>query len=61
MPASENYAKYNTTLLNSINDFILQVMAGTRSVNDVSRYMNDWKNNGGELVRTDLQNYIDAQ
>ena len=61
MPASENYAKYNTTLLNSLNDFVLQVMAGTRNVSDIERYLSDWKNNGGELVRADLQSYIDAQ
>ena len=61
MPASANYARYNTTLLNSLNDFVLQVMAGSRSVNDVSTFMKDWKVNGGEDVRADLQAYIDAQ
>lgn len=61
MPASENYAKYNTTLLNSLNDFVLQVMAGKRTVSDIPRYMSDWKNNGGEEVRAELQAYIDAQ
>lgn len=61
MSASDNYARYNTTLLNSLNDFVLQVMAGSRSVNDVSTFMKDWKVNGGEDVRADLQAYIDAQ
>lgn len=61
MPASENYAKYNTTLLNSVNDFVLQVMAGTRTTSDIARYKSDWTNNGGEKVRTELQAYIDAQ
>lgn len=61
MPASENYAKYNTTLLNSLNDFVLQVMAGKRNVSDIPTYMSDWKNNGGEAVRAELQSYIDAQ
>ncbi len=59
MPASENYAKYNTTLLNSLNDFVLQVMAGSRTVNDIKTFANDWKSNGGEEVRAELQNYLD--
>lgn len=58
MPASESYAKYNTTLLNSINDFILQVMAGKRSVSDIKTYQSDWKNNGGEEVRKELKAYL---
>ncbi len=61
MPASENYAKFNTTLLNSVNDFVLQVMAGTRSTSDIARYQKDWTNNGGEKVRAELQAYIDAK
>jgi len=58
MPVSESMAKYNTTLLNSINDFILQVMSGARSVNDIKTCNDDWKNNGGEAVRTDLTAYL---
>lgn len=58
MPASENTAKYNSTLLGSLNDFVLQVMAGTRNVSDIVTYNSDWKNNGGELVRADLTAYL---
>lgn len=58
MPASANTAKYNSTLLGSINDFVLQVMAGTRTVSDIKTYNSDWKNSGGELVRADLQAYL---
>ncbi len=58
MPASENTAKYNSVLLGSLNDFVLQIMAGARSVSDIKTYNNDWKNSGGELVRTDLKAYL---
>lgn len=58
MPASENTAKYNSTLLASLNDFVLQVMAGRRSVADIKTYQSDWRNNGGEEVRSDLNAYL---
>jgi ABC-type sugar transport system, periplasmic component len=58
MPASVNYAKYNTTLLNSLNDFVLQVMAGSRTVSDIGTFVNEWKSNGGEEIRAELQAYL---
>lgn len=61
MPASPNYARYNTTLLNSLNDFVLQIMAGSRTVDDIATFMSDWTVNGGKDVRSDLQAYIDGQ
>lgn len=61
MPATRNFARYNTTLLNSLNDFVLQVMAGTRSSRDISTYLRDWANNGGEEVRAELQAYLQTK
>lgn len=58
MPAAENFSKYNTTLLKSLNDYITQIMAGVRSSKDTDAFMNDWKNNGGEKVQKELQDYI---
>ena len=58
MPPADNYVKYNTTLSNNLNDFILQVMAGTRTVDDVTTFQKDWANNGGEDVRKELQDYL---
>jgi len=58
MPAAESFARYNTTLLNSLNDFVLQVMAGTRGVSDIPTYIRDWKNLGGEDVRKELAAYL---
>lgn len=59
MPAKENYTTYNTTLFNSLQDYILQVMSGTRTIDDLDTFMADWKNAGGEDVRNDLQTWYD--
>lgn len=57
MPASEAYTKYNTSLFKSMQDFVLQVLSGTRSIDDLETFMSDWTNNGGEEVRTELQSW----
>lgn len=57
MPAKENYAKYNTALFNSLQDYIVQVMSGTRTIDDLDQFMSDWTNAGGEDVRNDLQTW----
>lgn len=59
-PASVNYTKYNTALFKSLQDFILQVLSGTRTIDDLNTYVSDWKNNGGEDVRGELQSYYDS-
>ena len=59
MPAKESYSTYNAGLFNSLNDFILQVMAGTRTIDDLATYQSDWANSNGEDVRTDLQTWYD--
>ena len=61
MPASPNYAKYETTLSNNVNDFIFQIMAGTRTINDLSSFQKDWTAAGGEQVRAELQSYLDSK
>ena len=60
MPATEAYTKYNTSLFKSLQDFILQVLAGTRTVDDLETFTADWTNNGGEEVRAELQAYRDG-
>lgn len=59
MPAKDNYTKYNTALFNDLNDYIIQVMSGTRTINDLDTFMSDWTNAGGESVRGDLQGWYD--
>ena len=60
-PASTAYTKYNTSLFKSLQDYILQVMAGTRTIDDLATFQADWTNNGGEEVRAELQAYRDSQ
>ncbi len=60
-PASEAYTKYNTALFKSLQDFILQVISGTRTVDDLATFMSDWTNGGGEEVRTELVAYLASQ
>ena len=51
MPAKDNYTKYNTALFNDLNDYIIQIMSGTRTINDLDTFMSDWTNAGGESGR----------
>lgn len=59
-PSSEAYDKYKTALFNDLMDFIKQVMAGTRTVDDIATFQADWVNAGGEEVRAELQEYYDS-
>lgn len=61
MPASEAYAKYNSTLLKTLNDFVLQVMSGSRSLKDIDAFKSDWKNANGEEVRAELTAYLSSK
>ena len=61
MPASEAYTKYNTSLFKSLQDYILQVISGTRSIDDLGTFQSDWANNGGEEVRAELAAYLEGQ
>ncbi|MDO4546769.1 MAG: extracellular solute-binding protein [Clostridia bacterium] len=60
MPASENYARYNTALFKSLQDYILMVLSGTRTIDDLATFQSDWTVNGGEDVRTELKAYYDS-
>ncbi len=61
MPASQAYAKYNTALFKSLQDFMLQVISGTRTIDDIESFKSDWAVGGGEEVRTELKAYYDTQ
>lgn len=58
--STENYSKYNTGLFSSLNDYILQVMAGTRTIDDLPTFQETWKANGGEEVKAELQEWYDG-
>ena len=59
-PATENYAKYNTALFSSMNDYILQILAGTKTLDDLPTFQADWKNAGGDAVQAELQAWYDS-
>ena len=56
-PATENYSKYNTALSSNLNDYILQMISGTKSLDDLETFQADFAANGGEEVREELQNW----
>ena len=60
MPATEAYTENNTALYKSLQDFILQVMSGARTIDDLAAYQKEWANNEGEAVRAELQTYYDG-
>lgn len=60
MPASQAYSKNNNALFKGLSDFILQVISGTRTLNDLPTFQSDWANNGGEEVRAELQAWYTA-
>lgn len=62
MPPSENYSKYQASQFESLTDFTMQLIFGPKTLeNDLATFENDWKNNGGEEVRAELQAYIDSK
>lgn len=59
-PATENYSKFNKALFTGVNDYILQVLAGTKTLDDLPSVVSDWENTGGEKVREELQAWYDS-
>lgn len=60
MPGTEGYTKYNTALFSNLNDYILQILAGTKTLDDLPTFQADWKNAGGDTVKTELQDWYDS-
>lgn len=62
MPPSENYSKYQASQFESLTDFTMQLIFGTKTLeNDLATFESDLRNNGGEEVRAELQAYIDSK
>lgn len=59
-PATEKYAKYNVALFSNMNDFILQVLAGTKTMDDLETFNKEWTAAGGADVKTELQEWYDG-
>ena len=60
MATGEKYAKYNLALFDSVNDYILQVMSGTKTIDDLAAFQSEWANNGGEEIREELQTWYNG-
>ena len=60
LPGTEGYTKYNTALFSNLNDYILQILAGTKTLDDLPTFQADWKNAGGDTVKTELQDWYDS-
>ena len=58
---SAAYAENNEVLITALNDYLAQVVVGLKSLDDVSTFYADWKNNLGEEVRAELQVWYDSQ
>lgn len=61
MPAYDNYSKYNTGLHTLLSDFVVQVITGSKSIDDIAKFQKDWNAGMGEDVRADLQAYLAAK
>lgn len=54
------YHKYNSALRENLNDYTLQLIMGSKTVDgSLSQFMSDWAVNGGEEVRQGLQKFYD--
>ncbi len=55
--ATENYSKYNTALFSNLNDYILQILAGTKTIDDLDNFTQEWEASGGSDIKTELQDW----
>ncbi len=59
MPSLENYSKYNQSLFKATSDFILQLIGGTKKIDDLKTFQSDWTNGGGDKIKTEMQTWYD--
>jgi hypothetical protein len=54
------FHKYNTALRENLNDYFLQLIMGSKTIEgSLSQFMSNWSVNGGEEVREGLQKFYD--
>ena len=58
MNAGEAYTSYNASLHTAFSDYMLQVMSGVKTIDDLPSFMKDWTAGGGEEVRAELAAYL---
>ena len=57
---SPTFAAKGTILLEGIGGAAQDIIAGRRSVDDWDQIVKDWQNNGGNAIRTELEQSIAA-
>ena len=58
---SEVYSANNNILFGNLNDYLLQLISGVKDLDSsLDSFTNDWKGNGGEEVRAELQAWYDT-
>ena len=58
---SEVYSANNNILFGNLNDYLVQLISGVKDLDSsLDTFTNDWKGNGGEEVRAELQAWYDA-
>lgn len=57
MPSLPSYSKYTTSLNQLLADAFLQIISGTKTVDDLDSVIADWKNAGGAEVQTELEKW----
>lgn len=61
MNAGEAYSSYNAALTSLLNDYVVQVMSGVRTIDDLPSFVSEWKAAGGEEVRAELEAYLSTK
>ena len=61
MTAQENYSKFNSALHTSLNDFVVQVICGSKTVDNINMLEKDLTANNLNQVRAELQAYLAAK
>ena len=57
---SQTLDQKGTPLFMALTDGLTDVLAGRRPLSDFDQLVKDWQNNGGNLIRTELEQSIAA-
>lgn len=55
----DDYTRYNATLIEELNIFVRQLVVGVKTMDSLSTFTSDFRNNEGETVRAALQVWYD--
>jgi putative aldouronate transport system substrate-binding protein len=61
MSAEANYSKFNASLHTALNDYVVQVICGSKSMADISDLQKNLAASNIEAVKAELQRYLDKK